>query len=65
MKALEETEEHMKVKESGTLNTSEGIPLVRNAPEDAIQAGMLTTRQKVWLDSFPNEAHVENPVLYK
>ena len=39
-----------------------GIPIVRDA---AIGPGMLTVRQRTWLESFPNESHVENPVLFK
>ena len=67
MKSLEKTEERLREREeppalphppTGT------VPVVRNVPNEG-QHGILTARQKAWTDSFPNEPHVENPVLYK
>jgi hypothetical protein len=64
VRALENTEEHQK--EQGTPPALPHPPgfVVRTAPEEG-QQGMLTPRQKTWVDSFPNEPNVENPVLYK
>ena len=52
-------------RKSGAMAESQsmmGIPIVRDA---AAGPGMLTVRQRTWLESFPNESHVENPVLFK
>ncbi|KAL8612779.1 hypothetical protein ACOMHN_033449 [Nucella lapillus] len=39
-------------------------PVVRLTGEDT-KHGLLTPRQQTWVDAFPNDPYVENPVLYK
>ena len=39
-------------------------PVVRLTHEDT-QHGLLTPRQKTWVEGFPNDPYTENPVLYK
>ena len=39
-----------------------GIPVVRDTTAGP---GMLNVRQRTWLESFPNESNIENPVLFK
>ncbi|XP_076436919.1 coiled-coil domain-containing protein 180-like isoform X2 [Babylonia areolata] len=39
-------------------------PVVHLAREDT-KHGLLTSRQQTWVDAFPNDPYVENPVLYK
>ncbi|XP_071097132.1 coiled-coil domain-containing protein 180-like [Haliotis cracherodii] len=41
-----------------------GIPTV-HLSRDETQHGILAERQKTWVESFPNDPHMENPVLYK
>ena len=40
------------------------VPVVKDS-RTTLGNGMLTTRQKTWVDGFPNETNVENPVLVK
>ncbi|KAK7094377.1 coiled-coil domain-containing protein 180-like isoform X2 [Littorina saxatilis] len=39
-------------------------PVVRLTREDT-QHGLLTPRQKTWVEGFPNDPYTENPVVYK
>lgn len=64
VRALTNTEEQQKGRSSPPALPYPPGYLVRNAPEEG-QRGLLTPRQKTWVDSFPNESNVENPVLYK
>ena len=32
---------------------------------DDLEHGLLGERQKTWVDGFPNDPYVENPVVYK
>lgn len=66
VKALEESEEKRKSRDPTMLFSKEGtgIPLVK-VSRQVTGTGMLTSRQKTWVDGFSNENHQENPVLYK
>ena len=67
---LQLTQSLTKVKREDTLSSkaltrqSTGIPLVR-LTKDEVKHGLLTERQRTWADGFPNEPHIENPVLHK
>ncbi|KAL3871453.1 hypothetical protein ACJMK2_039450 [Sinanodonta woodiana] len=43
---------------------STSIPLVQLSKEE-IEHGLLGERQRTWVDGFPNDPYVENPVVYK
>ena len=45
-------------------NAAAGIPVVRMS-RSLTAGGMLTERQRTWIQGFPNEVQVENPILYK
>ena len=66
VKALEETGERRKSRDPTFYMSKEGtgIPLVRLSRQET-GTGMLTSRQRTWIDGFPNESYQENPVLYK
>ncbi|KAK3581902.1 hypothetical protein CHS0354_024214 [Potamilus streckersoni] len=40
------------------------VPLVHLSKEE-IKHGLLGERQRTWVDGFPNDPYVENPVVYK
>ena len=71
VKALENSEGISAGKTGGNLSTSrhepqkqtDGIPVVRNILTNV--GGMLDERQQTWVAGLPNEASIENPVLYK
>ena len=71
VKALENCEGTLTGKTGGNLSTSrqkpqeqtDGIPIVRNIVTNV--GGMLDERQQTWTAGLPNEASIENPVLYK
>ncbi|CAL1536576.1 unnamed protein product [Lymnaea stagnalis] len=50
--------QHKKPKESVIM------PVIHLEKEDT-QHGILTSRQKTWVEGYPNDPYVENPVLYK
>ncbi len=43
--------------------TERGILLVRT--DDLLSEGLLSDRQKQWVNSAPYDAHTQNPILYK
>ena len=49
---------------SRELSLPQSLPLIRLDKEDT-QHGILTNRQKNWIEGFPNDPYTENPVLYK
>ncbi|XP_064616781.1 coiled-coil domain-containing protein 180-like [Liolophura sinensis] len=51
-------------REPTIISREDGIPLVRSEQRDGLN-GFLNSRQKTWVDCFPNDPHTENPVLYK
>lgn len=66
-KALDESKQKQeaKAKDSQKLpfRAPEGIPVVKT--KEVLGAGMLTQRQQMWVEGFPNEPYLENPVVYK
>ena len=65
MKALESRQTtHVDIKETTKDPRDKHVPLVKDVTIGK-ENGMLTSRQKTWMDGFPNDPHVENPVLVK
>ena len=70
MKALEEKhrpepDTKTNSQDARTEEESLHIPVVHDTRQATNMTGMLTERQNTWIDGFPNEGHVENPILYK
>ena len=40
------------------------MPVIRDS-DQTTKLGLLTDRQCTWVEGFPNEGDLENPVLYK
>ncbi|ESP05022.1 hypothetical protein LOTGIDRAFT_156277 [Lottia gigantea] len=47
-----------------SVSATNSVPLVR-LNTDETKHGVLTERQQTWVNGFPNEPHIENPVLYR
>ena len=63
MRALEgKPPEHQLMR--GDKDAAVTVPVVKDS-RGSLGTGMLNERQKTWIESFPNESDIENPVLIK